>query len=147
MRCIPTKRDTLTARVEGPRHPNISKGWKELGNSFRDLIVWRRAIQLSTSIYRLTADFPKEEIYGLTSQLRRAGVSVASNIAEGYGRASSREYKQFLAMARGSNLEVQTQLTIPGELGFAAVSELHATEELSHEVGKMLRAIITKLSA
>ena len=147
MRFIPTKRETLIARVEGPRHPNISDGWKELGNSFRDLIVWQRAIQLSTAIYRLTADFPKEEIYGLTSQLRRAGVSVASNIAEGYGRASRREYKQFLAMARGSNLEVQTQLTIAAELGFAVVSKLHATEELSHEVGKMLRAIITKLGA
>ena len=118
-----------------------------MGNSFRDLIVWQRAIQLSTAIYRLTADFPKEEIYGLTSQLRRAGVSVASNIAEGYGRASSREYRQFLAMARGSNLEVQTQLTIACELGFGAVPKLDATEELSHEVGKMLGAILSKLSA
>jgi four helix bundle protein len=118
-----------------------------LGNSFRDLIVWQRAIQLSTAIYRLTADFPKEEIYGLTSQLRRAGVSVASNIAEGYGRASSREYKQFLCMARGSNLEVQTQLTIAGELGFGTAGELRATEGLSHEVGKMLGAILGKLSS
>jgi four helix bundle protein len=118
-----------------------------LGNSFRDLIVWQRAIQLSTAIYRLTTDFPKEETYGLTSQLRRAGVSVASNIAEGYGRASTREYKRFLAMARGSNLEVQTQLTIAGELGFGAAPKLHATEELSHEVGKMLSAIMTKLGA
>jgi four helix bundle protein len=116
-----------------------------LGDSFRDLIVWQRAIQLSTAIYRLTADFPKEEIYGLTSQLRRAGVSVASNIAEGYGRASSREYKQFLCMARGSNLEIQTQLTIAGELGFGTTNKLQATEGLSHEVGKMLGAILGKL--
>jgi four helix bundle protein len=111
------------------------------------LIVWQRAIQLSTAIYRLTAEFPKEEIYGLTSQLRRAGVSVASNIAEGYGRASSREYKQFLAVARGSNHEVQTQLTIASELGFGTAGRLQATEKLSHEVGKMLGAILGKLRA
>ena len=74
--------------------------------SHRDLLVWQRAIQLSTETYKLTADFPKEEIYGLTSQLRRASVSVASNIAEGYGRGTKGEYKQFLAIARGSNLEL-----------------------------------------
>jgi len=118
-----------------------------LGDSFRDLIVWQRAIQLSIAIYKLTAEFPKEEIYGLTIQLRRAGVSVASNIAEGYGRASSREYRQFLAMARGSNLEIQTQLTIAGQLGFGDRPRIRATEELSHEVGRMLGAIITKLAA
>jgi len=116
-----------------------------MGDSYRDLIVWQRAVQLSTGIYRLTAEFPKEEVYGLTSQLRRASVSVASNIAEGYGRASSHEYKHFLAMACGSNFEIQTQLTIAGELGFGTAAKRHATEELSHEVGKMLRAILAKL--
>jgi four helix bundle protein len=80
--------------------------------SYRDLIVWQRAVQMSVAIYRLTAAFPRDELYGLTSQLRRAGVSVASNIAEGYGRGSTGEYKQFLGMARGSNMEVQTQLEI-----------------------------------
>jgi four helix bundle protein len=80
--------------------------------SYRDLIVWQRAVQMSVAIYRLTAAFPRDELYGLTCQLRRAGVSVASNIAEGYGRGSTGEYKQFLGMARGSNMEVQTQLEI-----------------------------------
>ncbi len=75
-----------------------------MGDSYRDLIAWQRAIQLSVAIYKLTGAFPKEEIYGLSSQLRRAGVSIASNIAEGYGRGSSGEYKQFLGMARGSLL-------------------------------------------
>jgi four helix bundle protein len=117
-----------------------------LGDSFRDLIVWQRAIQLSTAIYRFTADFPKEEIYGLSSQLRRASVSVASSIAEGYGRGSKGEYKQFLGIARGSNFEVQTQLTIAKELGFGTVGKLETTEQLSHEVGKMLGAILGKLS-
>ena len=79
-------------------------------NSFRKLAVWQRAIQLSVSIYRFTEQFPKTEAYGLTSQLRRAGVSVASNIAEGYGRGTRGEYKQFLAMARGSNWKCKLNL-------------------------------------
>jgi len=116
-----------------------------LVDSFRDLIVWQRSFQLSIAIYRLTVVFPKEEIYGLTSQLRRAGVSVASNIAEGYGRGSTGEYKQFLAMARGSNLEVQTQLLIAKELGFGAPEKLQIAEQFSHEVGKMLVAMLNKL--
>ena len=92
-------------------------------NSHRDLQVWQRSIQLSIATYKLTASFPKEEIYGLTSQLRRASVSVPSNIAEGYGRGSRRDYKQFLCIARGSNLEVQTQLLIAKELRFADMRE------------------------
>jgi four helix bundle protein len=89
-----------------------------MAESYRDLIVWQRAVQMSVALYRLTAAFPREEVYGLTSQLRRAGVSVASNIAEGWGRQSQGEYKQFLGIARGSNMEVQTQLVIATELGF-----------------------------
>ena len=79
-----------------------------MADSFRDLIAWQRSVQMSVALYKLTNGFPREEIYGLTSQLRRAGVSVASNIAEGWGRQSQGEYKYFLGMARGSNMEVQT---------------------------------------
>ena len=114
-------------------------------NSYRDLIVWQRAIQLSVAIYKLTEDYPREEVYGLTSQLRRAGVSVASNIAEGYGRASTGEYKQFLGMARGSNLEVQTQLVISRELGFGRPDNLEIADGLSQEVAKMLVVMMGKL--
>jgi four helix bundle protein len=89
---------------------------RKMGKSFRDLIVWQRAIDLTTCIYQLSATFPKAEIYGLTSQLRRAAVSVASNIAEGAGRGGKREFKQFLIMARGSNCELQTQLLIAARL-------------------------------
>ncbi len=113
--------------------------------SFRDLIVWQRAVQMSVAIYKATSSFPREELYGLTSQLRRAGVSVASNIAEGYGRRSTGEYKQFLGMARGSNLEVQTQLVISGELGFGEIDKRNTAEALSHEVNKMLVALMNKL--
>ena len=100
---------------------------------------------MSVSIYKLTASFPKEETYGLSSQLRRAGVSVASNIAEGYARNSTGEYKQFLGMARGSNSEVQTQLVIARELGFGSPQALDNAEGLSNEVGKMMAAILRNL--
>ena len=116
-----------------------------MADSFRDLLVWQRAIQMTFAIYRLTIGFPKEELYGLTSQIRRAGVSVASNIAEGYGRMSTGEYKQFLGMARGSNSEVQTQLVIARELGYGNPQVLQEAESLSIEVGKMLLAILRKL--
>jgi four helix bundle protein len=86
--------------------------------SYRDLIVWQRPIQLSVAVYEFTRLFPADELYGLRSQLRRASVSVASNIAEGYGRRSTGEYIQFLGMSRGSNYEVQTQLVIACEMGF-----------------------------
>jgi len=117
-----------------------------VGDSYRDLIVWQRAVQMSVAIYKLTSGFPREELYGLTSQLRRAGVSVASNIAEGYGRASTGEYRQFLGMARGSNMEVQTQLEISRELGLGDAEMLKRAEGLSTEVGKMLVSIMDKLS-
>ncbi len=100
---------------------------------------------MTVAIYRLTENFPGEERYGLSSQIRRAGVSVASNIAEGYGRMSTGEYKQFLGMARGSNLEVQTQPVIARELGFGNVDHLCKADDLSQEVAKMLIALIRKL--
>ena len=113
--------------------------------SFRDLIVWQRAIQLSVEIYRLTDDFPKSEVYGLSSQLRRAAVSIASNIAEGYGRITKGEYVQFLGHARGSLCEVQTQLVIAQELGLSSESKRERCEQFAHEVGKMLSAILDKI--
>jgi len=116
-----------------------------MGESFRDLIVWQRAIQMSVAIYKLTAAFPKDERYGLSSQLQRAGVSVPSNIAEGYARATRGEYKQFLCMARGSNSEVQTQLVIARELGLGSPKLLDTAEGLSNEVGKLMAAILRNL--
>jgi four helix bundle protein len=113
--------------------------------SYRDLVVWQRAIQMTSEIYKSTRAFPKEEMYGLVSQLRRAGVSVASNIAEGYGRASRGEYRQFLCMARGSNYEVQTQLTIAGHLSYGTESSLHSCQRYSTEVEKMLNALVLSL--
>ena len=113
--------------------------------SYKDLVVWQRSIELSLSIYRLSATFPAEERYGLTSQLRRAGVSIPSNIAEGYGRGTRKDYKQFLSIARGSTLEVQTQLIIAGELGYCDLDALAQVQSLSEEVSKMLYSLIQKL--
>jgi four helix bundle protein len=115
--------------------------------SFRDLLVWQRAIQLSIAIFQLTKDFPREELYGLSSQIRRAAVSVPSNIAEGHGRLGTGEYRQFLGIARGSNFELQTQLEIARALGFGDSTLLDEAEGLSFEVGKMLSAILNAIKA
>jgi len=109
------------------------------------LKVWQRAIELSVAIYKLTMEFPNSELYGLTSQLRRAAVSVASNIAEGYGRASKGEFRQFVGIARGSVLEVQTQLVIAKELGFGKTGQRQTAESLAEETGKMLWALQKKV--
>lgn len=116
-----------------------------MAKSYRELTVWQRAIDLSVALYRLTESFPHQEIYGLTSQLRRAGVSVASNIAEGYGRGTRADYRNFLRMARGSALEVQTQLCIAKRLELGDPHKIADTEGLAEETGKMLWAMIEKL--
>lgn len=102
---------------------------------------------MSTAIYELTDDFPRKEIYGLSSQLRRAAVSVASNIAEGRGRLTQGEFKHFLGLAQGSNYEVQTQLVIAKKLKFGNPASLRTAEKLSTEVGKMLSSFIASIPA
>jgi four helix bundle protein len=114
--------------------------------SYKDLIVWQRSIELTVAIYHLTASFTTDERFGLTSQLRRASVSVASNIAEGYGRGSKNEYRHFLGMSRGSNAEVQTQLVISQELGFSDPQQITEAQALSDEVARMLVSLMQKLS-
>ena len=116
-----------------------------MAQSFRDLLVWQRSMQLTVSIYRLTQGFPREEFYGLTSQIRRAAVSVPSNIAEGQGRLSPGEFRQFLGIARGSICEVQTQLEIARTLQFGNPELLNEANGLSHEVGKMIYSLLESL--
>jgi four helix bundle protein len=113
-----------------------------MGESFRNLDVWQRSIELTLAIYELTPKFPDSERFGLTNQLRRASVSVASNIAEGYGRATKGDYVQFLGHARGSNSEVETQIVISKALGFGSRQKLEIAEALCSEVGRMLGALM-----
>ncbi len=115
--------------------------------SYRDLQVWQRSMEMIVKIYRFTQGFPREEQFGITSQLRRAAVSVAANIAEGQGRLSRGEFTQFLGIARGSNCEVQTLLEIARELGIGdglLIGEIYA---LSEGIAKMLHRLIASLRA
>lgn len=116
-----------------------------MAQSFRELVVWQRARELASQLYRLTQGFPREELYGLTGQLRRAGISVASNIAEGSGRGTRSDYRNFLRIARGSALEIQSQLIIARDLGFGVGSEIADAEKLTEQISKMLWAITQKL--
>jgi four helix bundle protein len=102
-------------------------------------------MELTVAVYRLTQQFPREEAFWLTSQLRRSVVSIPSNVAEGHGRMNPREFKHFLLIARASNCELQTQLEISGALGFADTQLLSTAQEISHQVEKMLFSLIGKL--
>ncbi|MEK6333566.1 MAG: four helix bundle protein [Acidobacteriota bacterium] len=115
--------------------------------SYRDLLVWQKAVDLAILIYRFSEGFPRTEIYGLTSQLRRAGVSVPSNIAEGYGRSSRKEYLQFLSIAQGSLKELETQTIIAQRLNYATAAQAERVLSESEVVGKMLGSLIRSLRA
>jgi four helix bundle protein len=118
-----------------------------MAQRLEDLQVWNRAIQMSVAVYKATASFPKQEMYGLSSQLQRAAVSVASNIAEGRGRLNNGEFRQFLGIAQGSNYEVQTQIVIARTLAIGDAELLRQAQELSTEVGRMLSSFIASVSA
>jgi len=113
--------------------------------SYRDLVVWQKAMELVAEIYRLTRAFPADEMFGLVSQLRRAAVSIPSNIAEGYGRTSTGEYKQFLGHARGSLWEVETQILIAQKLKYLGDEETDGLLKLATETGRILQGLIASL--
>jgi len=125
----------------------VSVKGREMAKSFRELLVWQKGIQLSVLVYRLSKQFPREETYGLSNQMRRAAVSIPSNIAEGAGRLNTQEYKQYLGIARGSSFELQTQLTIARELGFGDPEQLREAESICDEIGRMLFGVIQALCA
>ncbi len=114
-------------------------------HSYKDLIVWQKAKVLAGDIYRATESFPRQETYGLTSQLRRASVSVASNIAEGQGRLTKGEFQQFLGHSRGSLLELETQLAIAVDLHYLSADELIRLETKTAEVSRLLNGLIDSL--
>ena len=113
--------------------------------SYRDLIAWRKAISLVLDIYKATLSFPREELYGLSSQLPRAAASISSNIAEGHGRATSGEFVQFLCHARGSLCEVETQIIIARELGYIAGEQEHLLIAKTDRLGRILQGLITSI--
>jgi four helix bundle protein len=116
-----------------------------MGQSFKELIVWQRSIELTEAVYKLTAKFPEAERFGLTNQMRRASVSIASNIAEGYGRSTKGEYVQFLGHARGSCSELETQIVIANKLGFGAATNLQSSESLCNDAGRLLGALMKSM--
>jgi four helix bundle protein len=115
-----------------------------MAENYRDLIAWQKAKSLVLSVYRCTRLFPRDEIYGLTSQMRRAAVSVPSNIAEGKGRNSQRELVQFLFHARGSLLELETQLSIAYDLEYIELPVFETLESQTRELGRILNGLINR---
>jgi len=114
--------------------------------SYKDLIVWQKALDLVEIIYQVTNAFPKEELYGLTNHLRRAAVSIPSNIAEGHGRSSAQEFHRFLSIAKGSLAEVETQLLIAQRLGYLSNDQLAQILSLQVEINKMTNGLMAKLA-
>lgn len=114
-------------------------------NSYRDLLVWQRGIDLVESVYKATKSFPRHETYGLTAQMRRAAVSVASNIAEGHGRRHLGDYLHHLSIANGSLFELETQFLVAQRLAYTSSSDADAVSRLSGEVGRMLAGLARAL--
>ena len=113
--------------------------------NFKDLVAWQKAMDLVEMVYRLTSAFPADERFGLTSQLRRAAVSIPSNIAEGQGRNSTGDFVRFLSIAYGSLREVETQMLIALRLKFADPTQFKPVQELCDEIGRILNGLMNSL--
>ncbi|MFZ3266382.1 MAG: four helix bundle protein [Terriglobales bacterium] len=118
---------------------------EKVGRSYKDLVAWQKSMDLVTAIYRATVGFPKEEQFGLTSQLRRAAVSIPSNIAEGQGRLSEKEFRYFLGQSRGSLMEVETQLQIAQNLGYLDSERTSGLLKACAEIGKILNGLLASI--
>ena len=116
-------------------------------DSYQQLEVWQKSVALVTEIYQITRSFPREELYGMTSQVRRAAVSIPANIAEGWGRNMTRDYVQFLRVARGSLLELETHLIVAKNLAFVDGPILEGVTERTQEINRMLNGLIRSLES
>ena len=114
-------------------------------STFRDLLIWQKSMDLVTEVYLITNLFPKEEIYGLTSQIRRSAISIPSNIAEGYGREGNKDYLKFLNVSISSLFEMQTQLEIAYNLKYLNEIQFNKINEESKEIERMLSSFIRKI--
>jgi four helix bundle protein len=113
--------------------------------NYSELVVWQKAMDLTAQVYELTKRLPKEEIYGITSQMRRAAVSIPSNIAEGHERHSRKEFTHFISIAQGSKAELETQLLLCVKIGYLIDTDISGIINLLHEVGKMLTTLAGRL--
>ncbi len=113
--------------------------------SFKDLRIWQKGIEIVEEVYSLTRRFPKEEVYGLTSQMRRAAISIPANIAEGFKRIHAKEYRQFLHITMGSAAELETELIIACRLGFINQAELDKLSENILSLSKMTSALLNRI--
>ncbi|MBV8513842.1 MAG: four helix bundle protein [Acidobacteria bacterium] len=118
-----------------------------MGQSYRDLVAWQKGMALVTEIYHATQNFPAEERYGLSNQLRRAAVSVPSNIAEGQARFSSRDFYRFLSVARGSLVEIETQLQIALNLGYLTKTQGAHLMKSAAELGRILNGLLASIKS
>src|SRR5271156_2572969 len=118
-----------------------------MSQNYRDLIAWQKAKRVALDVYRFTRRFPKDEVYGLSSQMRRAAVSVPSNIAEGKGRYSQKEFVQFLFHARGSLLELQTQISIARDLDYLDSIAFKNLESQTEELGRILNGLLNRFQS
>jgi four helix bundle protein len=116
-------------------------------NSHKDLIVWQKSIKLCKTIYEITKSFPKEEVYGLTSQMRRSAVSIPSNIAEGRSRGTRKDFAQFLRIALGSASELETQIEIARELSYLNEQNVREINSLLDEVSKMIMGLLKRFTS
>ena len=115
--------------------------------SYRDLVVWQRAMDLAVATYTLSRQYPRDELFGLTSQTRRAAGSIAANIAEGYGRSTKPAYLNFLRIAQGSLKELETHLILAERVGTVPAGATESLLDQADEVGRMLRSLISKLQS
>ena len=113
--------------------------------TFRDILIWQKSMALVTKCYLLTKLFPKDELFSLTSQIKRCSISIPSNIAEGYGRGSDKEYYRFLNISMGSLFEFQTQIEIAFNLGYITNEEFTSVYDDSREIERMLSAFMSKI--
>ena len=129
---------------EGSRGQGF-KGSSEMLKNYKELNVWQKSYELCLKIYQITAKFPNEERYGLTSQIRRSAVSIPSNVAEGYGRKTTLDYIRMLYISYGSVCELETQILLAGDLGFIDKGELDTAKKDIAEIERMLKALIKSL--
>lgn len=115
-------------------------------SGYKSLIVWQKAYELTLLAYKLTKEFPREELYGLVSQIRRSSSSIPVNIAEGYSRISKKEYLQFLSIARGSCAELETLILMVKDLNYVSIKDYQSFESLRQEVAKMIKGLMNSLS-